>query len=213
MISCRKEKKWQYFGFPCFRALFFHQFCLYSHISLLILIQDYDAPLKSSFFNDISVNTPLTTLISADKDLIDHVKSFLRVGSFCTDVLPCIADLFLSCESICCSLLKMVSCLTGDSILLGVMILAVVEAFCTAPYLLKSIPFKKVEFKRGNVGFHQKNTLFLVSSSYLVESPFLFHELPFACIYSLVASMIEELKDARKGGKYMKIFTLRNCRI
>ena len=85
-----------------------------------------------------SVNTPLTTLISADKDMIDHVKSLPKSRFFYLMYYCVLLTYFLAVNLFVALLLKMVVMPNlGILFLLGVMILAVVEAFCT--YLLKSI--------------------------------------------------------------------------
>ena len=81
----------------------------------------------------------------------------------------------------------------GILFLLGVMILAVVEAFL---HLLIEIyfPLRKWNLKR-NVGSTQENILCLVSSSYLVGVSFsASKELPLRLYLDLNCSMIEELK-------------------
>lgn len=51
-------------------------FFINSIFTLLIIFQDYPEQLKTiTLLTIVSVNTPLTTLFSADKDLIVHVKS------------------------------------------------------------------------------------------------------------------------------------------
>ena len=116
---------------------------------LLILIQDYEAPLKIIILLTIaSVNTPLTTLISADKDLIDHVKSLPKSRFFYLMYYRVLLTYFLSVNLFVALLLKMVVMPDlGILFLLGVMILALVEAVL---HLLIEIyfPLRKWNLKR-----------------------------------------------------------------
>ena len=79
-----KRRSGNYFWISLFKERYFSINFVFTLIFLLlILIQDYDAPLKIIILLTMSsVNTPLTTLISADKDLIDHVKSLPKSRGF-----------------------------------------------------------------------------------------------------------------------------------
>ena len=79
-----KRRSGNYFWISLFQERYFSINFVFTLIFLLlILIQDYEAPLKIIILLTIaSVNTPLTTLISADKDLIDHVKSLPKSRLF-----------------------------------------------------------------------------------------------------------------------------------
>ncbi len=142
MISCssQREEVEIIFWISLFQERYFPSILsLPSSFLLLILIQDYDAPLKIIILLTMaSVNTPLTTLISADKDMIDHVKSLPKSRFFYLMYYCVLLTYFLAVNLFVALLLKMVVMPNlGILFLLGVMILAVVEAFCT--YLLKSI--------------------------------------------------------------------------
>ena len=138
-----KRKSGNYFWISLFQERYFLIFLL------LILIQDYDAPLKIIILLTMaSVNTPLTTLISADKDLIDHVKSLPKSRFFYLMYYRVLLTYFLSVNLFVALLLKMVVMPDlGILFLLGVMILAVVEAFL---HLLIEIyfPLRKWNLKR-----------------------------------------------------------------
>ena len=77
-----KRRSGNYFWISLFQERYFSINFVFTLIFLLlILIQDYEAPLKIIILLTIaSVNTPLTTLISADKDLIDHDISCIDCG-------------------------------------------------------------------------------------------------------------------------------------
>ncbi|MFC3920063.1 hypothetical protein [Streptococcus lactarius] len=135
-----KRRSGNYFWISLFQERYFFINFVFTLIFLiLILIQDYDAPLKIIILLTMaSVNTPLTTLISADKDLIDHVKSLPKSRFFYLMYYRVLLTYFLAVNLFVALLLKIVVMPDlGILFLLEVMILAVMEAFCT--YLLKSI--------------------------------------------------------------------------
>ena len=145
-----KRRSGNYFWLSLFQERYFSINFVFTLIFLLlILIQDYDAPLKIIILLTIaSVNTPLTTLISADKDLIDHVKSLPKSRFFYLMYYRVMLTYFLSVNLFVALLLKMVVMPDlGILFLLGVMILAVVEAFL---HLLIEIyfPLRKWNLKR-----------------------------------------------------------------
>ena len=145
-----KRRSGNYFWISLFQERYFSINFVFTLIFLfLILIQDYDAPLKIIILLTIaSVNTPLTTLISADKDLIDHVKSLPKSRFFYLMYYRVLLTYFLSVNLFVALLLKMVVMPDlGILFLLGVMILAVVEAVL---HLLIEIyfPLRKWNLKR-----------------------------------------------------------------
>ena len=137
-----KRRSGNYFWISLFQERYFSINFVFTLIFLLlILIQDYEAPLKIIILLTIaSVNTPLTTLISADKDLIDHVKSLPKSLFFYLMYYRVLLTYFLSVNLFVALLLKIL-------FLLGVMILAVVEAVL---HLLIEIyfPLRKWNLKR-----------------------------------------------------------------
>ena len=145
-----KRRSGNYFWISLFQERYFSINFIFTLIFLLlILIQDYDAPLKIIILLTIaSVNTSLTTLISADKDLIDHVKSLPKSRFFYLMYYRVLLTYFLSVNLFVALLLKMVVMPDlGILFLLGVMILAVVEAVL---HLLIEIyfPLRKLNLKR-----------------------------------------------------------------
>ena len=145
-----KRRSGNYFWISLFQERYFSINFVFTLIFLLlILIQDYDAPLKIIILLTMaSVNTPLTTLISADKDLIDHVKSLPKSRFFYLMYYRVLLTYFLSVNLFVALLLKMVVMPDlGILFLLGVMILAVVEAVL---HLLIEIyfPLRKWNLKR-----------------------------------------------------------------
>ena len=145
-----KRRSGNYFWISLFQERYFSINFVFTLIFLLlILIQDYEAPLKIIILLTIaSVNTPLTTLISADKDLIDHVKSLPKSRFFYLMYYRVLLTYFLSVNLFVALLLKMVVMPDlGILFLLGVMILAVVEAVL---HLLIEIyfPLRKLNLKR-----------------------------------------------------------------
>ena len=145
-----KRGSGNYFWISLFQERYFSINFVFTLIFLLlILIQDYDAPLKIIILLTMaSVNTPLTTLISADKDLIDHVKSLPKSRFFYLMYYRVLLTYFLAVNLFVALLLKMVVMPDlGILFLLGVMILAVVEAFL---HLLIEIyfPLRKWNLKR-----------------------------------------------------------------
>ena len=145
-----KRRSGNYFWISLFQERYFSINFVFTLIFLLlILIQDYDAPLKIMILLTIaSVNTPLTTLISADKDLIDHIKSLPKSLFFYLMYYRVLLTYFLSVNLLVAFLLKMLILPDlGILFLLGVMILAVVEAFL---HLLLEIyyPLRKWNLKR-----------------------------------------------------------------
>ena len=145
-----KRRTGNYFWISLFQERYFSINFAFTLIFLfLILIQDYDAPLKIIILLTIaSVNTPLTTLISADKDLIDHIKSLPKSRFFYLMYYRVLLTYFLSVNLLVAFLLKMLILPDlGILFLLGVMILAVVEAFL---HLLLEIyyPLRKWNLKR-----------------------------------------------------------------
>ena len=145
-----KRKSGNYFWISLFQERYFSINFVFTLIFLLlILIQDYEAPLKIIILLTIaSVNTPLTTLISADKDLIDHVKSLPKSRFFYLMYYRVLLTYFLFVNLFVALLLKMVVMPDlGILFLLGVMILAVVEAVL---HLLIEIyfPLRKWNLKR-----------------------------------------------------------------
>ena len=145
-----KSRSGNYFWISLFQERYFSINFVFTLIFLLlILIQDYDASLKIIILLTMaSVNTPLTTLISADKDLIDHVKSLPKSRFFYLMYYRVLLTYFLSVNLFVALLLKMVVMPDlGILFLLGVMILAVVEAFL---HLLIEIyfPLRKWNLKR-----------------------------------------------------------------
>ena len=145
-----KRRSGNYFWISLFQERYFSINFVFTLIFLLlILIQDYDDPLKIIILLTIaSVNTPLTTLISADKDLIDHVKSLPKSWFFYLMYYRVLLTYFLAVNLFVALLLKMVVMPDlGILFLLGVMILAVVEAFL---HLLIEIyfPLRKWNLKR-----------------------------------------------------------------
>ena len=143
-----KRRSGNYFWISLFQERYFSINFVFTLIFLL-LIQDYDAPLKIIILLTIaSVNTPLTTLISADKDLIDHVKSLPKSRFFYLMYYRVLLTYFLAVNLFVALLLKIVVMPDlGILFLLGVMILAVVEAFL---HLLIEIyfPLRKWNLKR-----------------------------------------------------------------
>ena len=126
-----KRRSGNYFWISLFQERYFSINFVFTLIFLLlILIQDYDAPLKIIILLTMSsVNTPLTTLISADKDLIDHVKSLPKSRFFYLMYYRVLLTYFLAVNLFVALLLKMVVMPDlGILFLLGMMILAVVEA-------------------------------------------------------------------------------------
>lgn len=145
-----KRRTGNYFWISLFQERYFSINFAFTLIFLfLILIQDYDAPLKIIILLTIaSVNTPLTTLISADKDLIDHIKSLPKSRFFYLMYYRVLLTYFLSVNLLVAFLLKMLILPDlGILFILGVMILAVVEAFL---HLLLEIyyPLRKWNLKR-----------------------------------------------------------------
>ena len=145
-----KRRSGNYFWISLFQERYFSINFVFTLIFLLlILIQDYDAPLKIMILLTIaSVNTPLTTLISADKDLIDHIKSLPKSLFFYLMYYRVLLTYFLSVNLLVAFLLKILILPDlGILFLLGVMILAVVEAFL---HLLLEIyyPLRKWNLKR-----------------------------------------------------------------
>ena len=145
-----KRRSGNYFWLSLFQERYFSINFVFTLIFLLlILIQDYDAPLKIIILLTMaSVNTPLTTLISADKDLIDHVKSLPKSRFFYLMYYRVLLTYFLAVNLFVALLLKMVVLPDlGILFLLGVMILAVGEAFL---HLLIEIyfPLRKWNLKR-----------------------------------------------------------------
>lgn len=145
-----KRRSGNYFWISLFQERYFSINFVFTLIFLLlILIQDYEAPLKIIIlFTIASVDTPLTTLISADKDLIDHVKSLPKSLFFYLMYYRVLLTYFLSVNLFVALLLKMVVMPDlGILFLLGVMILAVVEAVL---HLLIEIyfPLRKWNLKR-----------------------------------------------------------------
>ena len=145
-----KRRSGNYFWISLFQERYFSINFVFTLIFLLlILIQDYDASLKIIILLTMaSVNTPLTTLISADKDLIDHVKSLPKSRFFYLMYYRVLLTYFLSVNLLVAFLLKMLILPDlGILFLLGVMILAVTEAFL---HLLLEIyyPMRKWNLKR-----------------------------------------------------------------
>ena len=145
-----KRRSGNYFWISLFQERYFSINFVFTLIFLfLILIQDYDSSLKIMILLTIaSVNTPLTTLISADKDLIDHIKSLPKSLFFYLMYYRVLLTYFLSVNLLVAFLLKMLILPDlGILFLLGVMILAVVEAFL---HLLLEIyyPLRKWNLKR-----------------------------------------------------------------
>ena len=145
-----KRRSGNYFWISLFQERYFSINFVFTLIFLLlILIQDYDAFLKIIILLTMaSVNTPLTTLISADKDLIDHVKSLPKSRFFYLMYYRVLLTYFLSVNLLVAFLLKMLILPDlGILFLLGVMILAVTEAFL---HLLLEIyyPMRKWNLKR-----------------------------------------------------------------
>ena len=145
-----KRRSGNYFWISLFQERYFSINFVFTLIFLfLILIQDYDSSLTIIILLTIaSVNTPLTTLISADKDLIDHIKSLPKSLFFYLMYYRVLLTYFLSVNLLVAFLLKMLILPDlGILFLLGVMILAVVEAFL---HLLLEIyyPLRKWNLKR-----------------------------------------------------------------
>ena len=105
-----KRKSGNYFWISLFQERYFSINFVFTLIFLLlILIQDYEAPIIIIILLTIaSVNTPLTTLISADKDLIDHVKSLPKSLFFYLMYYRVLLTYFLSVNLFVALLLTMV---------------------------------------------------------------------------------------------------------
>ena len=180
-----KRRSGNYFWISLFQERYFSINFVFTLIFLfLILIQDYDASLKIIILLTMaSVNTPLTTLISADKDLIDHVKSLPKSRFFYLMYYRVLLTYFLAVNLFVALLLKMVVMPDlGILFLLEVMILAVMEAFL---HLLIEIyfPLRKWNLKRECWKHPRK---YIVPSIVFLLSWMFLRNCSFPCIWSLI---------------------------